>query len=71
MFPSLDMRTGVILAALALIGVAAYVIFGRGRELQGPAARALVAAGARLVDVRSPGEFSRGHLPGAFTTWER
>lgn len=28
-------------------------------------ARALVASGARLVDVRSPGEFAGGHLAGA------
>ncbi len=28
-------------------------------------ARALVAKGARLVDVRSPGEFAGGHLPDA------
>jgi len=28
-------------------------------------ARAAVAAGARLVDVRSPGEFASGHIEGA------
>lgn len=28
-------------------------------------ARELVAGGAALVDVRSPGEFAGGHLPGA------
>jgi rhodanese-related sulfurtransferase len=28
-------------------------------------ARALVAAGARVVDVRTPAEFAAGHLPGA------
>jgi len=28
-------------------------------------ARQLVASGARLVDVRSPGEFAGGHLTGA------
>lgn len=33
--------------------------------LGGPAARALVKGGALLLDVRSPGEFSEGHLPGA------
>ncbi len=59
------MRVVFIVGALVLIGVAGYLIFGRGRELQGPAARALVAGGARLLDVRSPEEFSRGHLPGA------
>ncbi|MCP4498757.1 MAG: rhodanese-like domain-containing protein [Deltaproteobacteria bacterium] len=28
-------------------------------------ARQQVEAGAKLIDVRSPGEFSSGHLPGA------
>lgn len=28
-------------------------------------AHALVAGGAKLVDVRTPGEFAAGHLPGA------
>ena len=46
--------------------VAGYQIFFRGRELQGPEARRLVAAGARLLDVRSADEFTEGHLPGAF-----
>lgn len=27
--------------------------------------RALLTAGARLIDVRTPGEFASGHLPGA------
>lgn len=31
----------------------------------GAAAQALVTDGAILLDVRSPGEFSEGHLPGA------
>ncbi len=60
-------RMGLILtAALAVVlAVAGYLVFGRGRELQGVEARKLVAAGARLLDVRSPEEFVRGHLPGA------
>ena len=33
--------------------------------VDGPTARKLVAAGAILVDVRSPGEFAAGHLEGA------
>lgn len=33
--------------------------------LSGPAAQALVKDGALLLDVRSSGEFSEGHLPGA------
>ena len=42
-----------------------YLVFGRGRGIQGGDARKLVAAGARLLDVRSPEEYARGHLPGA------
>ena len=60
------MRVAVILTAvILLLAGAAYFVFGRGREIQGGEARKLVAAGARLVDVRSPEEYARGHLPGA------
>ena len=59
------MRLIVLAGALVVIAVAGYFVFGRGRELQGAEARQLVAAGARLLDVRSADEFSRGHLPGA------
>jgi len=59
------MRLIVFAGALVAIAVAGYLVFGRGRELQGVEARQLVAAGARLLDVRSSDEFSRGHLPGA------
>lgn len=33
--------------------------------IAGAAARALVASGAPLLDVRSPGEFAAGHIAGA------
>ena len=33
--------------------------------VDGATARALVAAGARVVDVRTPQEFASGHVPGA------
>ncbi|ACG73967.1 Rhodanese domain protein [Anaeromyxobacter sp. K] len=33
--------------------------------VDGPTAKALVDAGARLVDVRTPQEFAAGHAPGA------
>jgi rhodanese-related sulfurtransferase len=46
--------------------VVALVFFIRSRPgISGAEAQRLVAAGARLVDVRSPGEFASGHLPGA------
>jgi rhodanese-related sulfurtransferase len=33
--------------------------------VDGPTAKALVAAGAKVVDVRTPEEFASGHVPGA------
>jgi len=61
------MRWRLLLALGALLGVAVglFLVFGRGREIQGPEARQLVAAGARLLDVRAPAEYAGGHLPGA------
>jgi rhodanese-related sulfurtransferase len=59
------MRWLLTLVALVGVGVALYLFFGRGREIQGAEARRLIAAGARLLDVRSPGEYAGGHLPGA------
>jgi phage shock protein E len=58
-------RALLALGALTAVAVTLYLVFGRGREIQGPEARKLVAAGARLIDVRSPGEYAGGHLPGA------
>jgi rhodanese-related sulfurtransferase len=37
----------------------------RPASIDGPAARALVASGATLLDVRSAGEWAGGHLEGA------
>ena len=59
------MRVGLALGALVVVAVLGYLVFGRGRDIQGAEARKLVAAGARLIDVRSAEEFGRGHLPGA------
>lgn len=60
------MRIALTLAAVVVVLAAAvYFVFGRGREIQGGDARKLVAAGARLLDVRSPEEYAGGHLPGA------
>jgi phage shock protein E len=58
-------RIALTVAVLLAVGVTAYLFFGRGREIQGDDARKLVAAGAGLLDVRSPEEYARGHLPGA------
>ena len=59
------MRLIALVVTLVVVAVAGYLVFGRGRELEGAEARQLVAAGAALLDVRSPEEFGRGHLPGA------
>ena len=60
------MRVALTLAAVVvLLATAVYFVFARGREIQGGEARKLVAAGARLLDVRSPEEYAGSHLPGA------
>jgi phage shock protein E len=59
------MRGALTLVTLLGIAIGLYLVFGRGREIQGPEARKLVGAGARLLDVRSPAEYAGGHLPGA------
>ena len=51
--------------AFVLALVVGYFLFMKGGDTTGAQARELVRAGARLVDVRTPGEFAAGHLPGA------
>lgn len=53
------------LLAVAVVLVAAYFMFLKGGDVSGAEARQLVQTGARLVDVRTPGEFAAGHIPGA------
>lgn len=50
------------LVALLLVGVGCALFFS---DTSPEKARALVANGARLVDVRTPEEFAAGHLEGA------
>jgi phage shock protein E len=50
---------------VALLLVIGYFLFMKAGDVSGPEARQLVQAGARLVDVRTPGEFAAGHIPGA------
>ena len=59
------MISKLILAALAAVVV--FVLYQRftAVRISGPDARALVADGALLVDVRSGGEFAGGHIEGA------
>lgn len=59
-------RLQYILLALGIF-VALYLFrrMAGGPLVSGEEAKKLVAAGATLVDVRSPGEFSSGHVKGA------
>ncbi len=53
----------VYLAVGALVVV--YMLLKRKGDVTSVEARKLVQEGARLVDVRSPGEFASGHIDGA------
>jgi phage shock protein E len=55
----------VMVGVLALLAVAGYLSFARSPGRAGAGARALVAQGALLLDVRTPEEFNQQHLPGA------
>ena len=57
------MDVGYIVAIVAVI--AAWFFFSNAGKASPDDAHRLVANGARLVDVRTPGEFSSGHLDGA------
>lgn len=50
---------------LPLLLIIAFVLFLRRGAVTSAEAHAMVEAGALLVDVRTPGEFAAGHLPGA------
>ncbi len=54
-----------VVIAVALVGLLAFSVFSARPEIGGEEARKLVAEGATLVDVRSPGEFRAGHVEGA------
>lgn len=51
--------------ALPVAVVVAFLLFKRLGQVSRADAHRLVKEGAKLVDVRSPMEFSSGHLPGA------
>lgn len=57
----------IALAVAAALAFFAYssVAAGGGKRIDGETARRLVSEGARLVDVRTPGEFRAGHIEGA------
>jgi phage shock protein E len=60
----MDSNTIMYLVAAAL---AAFLVFQRLRSRKAPAAlvREKIAAGAKIIDVRSPGEFSASSYPKA------
>jgi phage shock protein E len=55
----------LILAAGVAVLLLLKLASGRKGDVRGDAARQLVAGGARLLDVRTSGEFAGRHLPGA------
>lgn len=59
------MDTSWLNIAVPVAVVVAYLVFKRLGQVKPEDAHRLVKEGAKLVDVRSPGEFSSGHLPGA------
>ena len=53
------------LVGLAALGFGYFFLLPGKGDVSGAEARRLVASGARLVDVRTEGEFAAGHVPGA------
>lgn len=53
-----------LLGGFAVLVLAMYFFAPRG-DTSAAKAQSLVAAGAVLLDVRTPGEFARGHIEGA------
>ncbi len=59
------MLTKILLLVAVIVVIAVlYLRFGVAR-ISGPEARQLVDQGALLLDVRTPAEFSSGHIEGA------
>jgi len=55
----------VLAIAFAVLVIIAFLALRPRPDVSGAEARDLVRAGAKLVDVRRPDEFSASHLPGA------
>jgi phage shock protein E len=53
------------LLVVALVLLAGYLMFKKAGDISSAEAHQLVRDGARLIDVRTPGEFASSHLPGA------
>jgi rhodanese-related sulfurtransferase len=59
------MQTQDLVTWGGLLGLFALLWYWKRPSLSAVEAKRLVSEGALLVDVRSPSEFSTGHLPGA------
>lgn len=59
------MSMSTLLPILAVVAVVGWMMLRMRPDVGGAEARRLVEDGARLVDVRTPGEFSAAHLPHA------
>ncbi len=59
------MDTSFLQWALPVGVIVAFLVFKRLGQMKPADAHRMVKEGAKLIDVRSPGEFSSGHLPGA------
>lgn len=59
----MDQQTVITLVVVAGVFVALWLF--RRPDIDAARARELVAKGARLIDVRTPGEFGAGHISGA------
>lgn len=59
------MTAGSVLGVALFVAVMAFWYWQGSNKIPSAEARKLVAGGARLLDVRSPGEFASGHLDGA------
>jgi phage shock protein E len=57
----MKLSTWIILA----VAIAAFLLYKRLTQLQPDAARDWLNKGAKVIDVRSEGEFKEKHLPGA------
>ena len=59
------MSSTTILVIAAVVGVFIYAVWQSRGDIDGEQAQQRVAAGARLLDVRTAAEFASGHLEGA------
>ena len=59
------MDTSFLQWALPVGVIVAFLVFKKMGQVKPADAHRMVKEGAKLIDVRSPGEFSSGHIPGA------